>query len=267
MIKINVQSSFEDIDKAVVEHSKTNEIEFDIVWTSNQTKEKIFYLVNELLIKHNIEKYSDDILYILMELVSNAVKARYFHIITVRTLRELYPDYNFKIDTDEYLYDIDIMNTYSDIVKDPESKQKLRETIRREHQVINDLDNNIDIFSNPRNEYILSLREKSKKKMVVRLLIKLCDNSLDFIIVNDAPLIMIQKTRIDSKRLTFKQYYLENMSDKFFLEQLDHTEGAGFGLALCDLRLYKCSLCPDECLKIYGYKNKTYSQLSFPIKN
>ena len=57
------------------------------------------------------------------------------------------------------------------------------------------------------------------------------------------------------------------MTENFFMEQLDNSESAGFGLALCDLRLYNNGLNPREHLKIYDENNKTYSKLILPIKH
>ena len=36
-----------------------------------------------------------------MELISNGIKARYLHIITIKCLKNLYPSYNQKIDKEE----------------------------------------------------------------------------------------------------------------------------------------------------------------------
>ena len=98
------------------------------------------------------------------------------------------------------------------------------------------------------------------------MIIEIRKNNIEFTIINDSPLIMINKTRIDSKRLTFKEYYNKGMTENFFMEQLDNSESAGFGLALCDLRLYNNGLNPHEHLKIYDENNKTYSKLILPIK-
>ena len=267
MLEINSQSNLDEIRKIVSKISK-EAIEFDIVWLNFITRRKIVFLVTEILKKYNIEKYNEDAVYILRELISNGIKARYLHIITVKSLRESYPSYNQKIDKDEYFNDNEIMNQYSDIFKEEENKEKLRRLIKLEKSLIKDMDenNDINILKDERYKELLSFRENTKNKLIIKLIIEVKKNNIEFTVINDSPLIMINKTRIDSKRLTFKEYYNKSMTENFFIEQLDNSESAGFGLALCDLRLYNNGLNPHEHLKIYDENNKTYSKLILPIK-
>ena len=106
----------------------------------------------------------------------------------------------------------------------------------------------------------------SKMKQSILEILKKEGYIKDFEIINDAPLTMISRTRIDSKRLTFKEYYNNDLVEKFFTEQLDNSESAGFGLALCDLRLFNQTLEPHDHLKIYDENHKTHSKLILPIK-
>lgn len=267
MLEINSQSSLDDIKKIVSKISK-EAIEFDIVWLNFITRREIIFLITEILKKYNIEKYNEDASYILMELISNGIKARYLHIITVKSLRDSYPSYNQKIDKDEYFKDNEIMNQYSDIFKEEKNKEKLRRLIKLEKSLIKDMDenNDINILKDERYKELLSFRENTKNKLIIKLIIEVKKNNIEFTVINDSPLIMINKTRIDSKRLTFKEYYNKSMTENFFIEQLDNSESAGFGLALCDLRLYNNGLNPHEHLKIYDENNKTYSKLILPIK-
>lgn len=267
MLEINSQSNLDDIKKIVSKISK-EAIEFDIVWLNFITRREIIFLITEILKKYNIEKYNEDASYILMELISNGIKARYLHIITVKSLRDSYPSYNQKIDKDEYFKDNEIMNQYSDIFKEEKNKEKLRRLIKLEKSLIKDMDenNDINILKDERYKELLSFRENTKNKLIIKLIIEVKKNNIEFTVINDSPLIMINKTRIDSKRLTFKEYYNKSMTENFFIEQLDNSESAGFGLALCDLRLYNNGLNPHEHLKIYDENNKTYSKLILPIK-
>lgn len=267
MLKIDSQTNLDDI-REVVSKSGKEFVEFDIVWLNFITKRKIVFLIGEILKKHNIEKYNDDTIYILMELISNAIKARYLHIITIKSLRASYPSYNQKIDTDEYFNESEIMAQYSDIFKEEENKEKLKSLMLLEKSLIKDLDenHNAKILQDDKYKELLSFRENTKKKFIIKLIIEIKKNNIEFTVINDSPLIMINKTRIDSKRLTFKEYYDKRMTENFFMEQLDNSESAGFGLALCDLRLYNNNLNPKEHLKIYGENNKTHSKLILPIK-
>lgn len=267
MLEINSQSNLDDIKKIVSKISK-EAIEFDIVWLNFITRREIIFLITEILKKYNIEKYNEDASYILMELISNGIKARYLHIITVKSLRDSYPSYNQKIDKDEYFKDNEIMNQYSDIFKEEKNKENLRRLIKLEKSLIKDMDenNDINILKDERYKELLSFRENTKNKLIIKLIIEVKKNNIEFTVINDSPLIMINKTRIDSKRLTFKEYYNKSMTENFFIEQLDNSESAGFGLALCDLRLYNNGLNPHEHLKIYDENNKTYSKLILPIK-
>ena len=267
MLKIDSQTNLDDIRKVVSKIGK-EAIEFDIIWLNFIARRKIVFLIGEILKKYNIEKYNDDIIYILRELITNAIKARYLHIIAIKSLRLSNPSYNQKIDKEEYFNDNEIMIQYSDLFKEEKNKEKLKKLIKLEKSLIKDMDenNNINILEDERYKELLSFRENDKNKFITKLIIEIKKNNIEFTIINDSPLIMINKTRIDSKRLTFGEYYNKGMTENFFMEQLDNSESAGFGLALCDLRLYNNNLNPKEHLKIYDENNKTYSKLILPIK-
>ena len=261
---IDSKTNIEEINKYIKNHKK-EPIKFNITWLNNDSKKRINYILEEILKKYNITKYTNDCIYIIMELIANAIKARYLHIITIRTLIERFPEFVSKIENNEYFDDYDIMSEYSNIIKDEESTSQLKEFIKLENKLIKDIDNNIEIDKNKYSK-LLSCDYELKKKLEINLIIKLNKNNIEFEIVNDAPLTMISRTRIDSKRLTFKEYYSKNLIEKFFTEQLDNTESAGFGLALCDLRLFNQNLEPHNHLKIYDENHKTHSKLILPIK-
>ena len=267
MIKIDSRTNLDDIRKVVSKIGK-EEAEFDIVWLDFITRRKIVFLVSEILKKYNIEKYNDDTIYILKELITNAIKARYLHIIAIKSLRCAYPSYNQKIDEDKYFNDSEIMAQYSEAIKEEENKEKLKRLMNMEKILINEMDetNNANVLKKEKYKELLDFRENTKKKFIIKLIVEIKKNNMELTVINDSPLIMINKTRIDSKRLTFGEYYNKGMTENFFMEQLDNSESAGFGLALCDLRLYNNNLNPKEHLKIYDENNKTYSKLILPIK-
>ena len=267
MIKIDSRTNLDDIRKVVSKIGK-EEAEFDIVWLDFITRRKIVFLVSEILKKYNIEKYNDDTIYILKELITNAIKARYLHIIAIKSLRCAYPSYNQKIDEDKYFDDSEIMAQYSEAIKEEKNKEKLKRLLNMEKILINEMDetNNANVLKKEKYKELLDFRENTKKKFIIKLIAEIKKNNIELTVINDSPLIMINKTRIDSKRLTFGEYYNKGMTENFFMEQLDNSESAGFGLALCDLRLYNNNLNPKEHLKIYDENNKTHSKLILPIK-
>ena len=267
MIKIDSRTNLDDIRKVVSKIGK-EEAEFDIVWLDFITRRKIVFLVSEILKKYNIEKYNDDTIYILKELITNAIKARYLHIIAIKSLRCAYPSYNQKIDEDKYFDDSEIMAQYSEAIKEEKNKEKLKRLLNMEKILINEMDetNNANVLKKEKYKELLDFRENTKKKFIIKLIAEIKKNNMELTVINDSPLIMINKTRIDSKRLTFGEYYNKGMTENFFMEQLDNSESAGFGLALCDLRLYNNNLNPKEHLKIYDENNKTHSKLILPIK-
>ena len=267
MIKIDSRTNLDDIRKVVSKIGK-EAAEFDIVWLDFITRRKIVFLVSEILKKYNIEKYNDDTIYILKELITNAIKARYLHIIAIKSLRCAYPSYNQKIDEDKYFDDSEIMAQYSEAIKEEKNKEKLKRLLNMEKILINEMDetNNANVLKKEKYKELLDFRENTKKKFIIKLIVEIKKNDMELTVINDSPLIMINKTRIDSKRLTFGEYYNKGMTENFFMEQLDNSESAGFGLALCDLRLYNNNLNPKEHLKIYDENNKTYSKLILPIK-
>ena len=267
MIKIDSRTNLDDIRKVVSKIGK-EAAEFDIVWLDFITRRKIVFLVSEILKKYNIEKYNDDTIYILKELITNAIKARYLHIIAIKSLRCAYPSYNQKIDEDKYFNDSEIMAQYSEAIKEEKNKEKLKRLLNMEKILINEMDetNNANVLKKEKYKELLDFRENTKKKFIIKLIVEIKKNDIELTVINDSPLIMINKTRIDSKRLTFGEYYNKGMTENFFMEQLDNSESAGFGLALCDLRLYNNNLNPKEHLKIYDENNKTHSKLILPIK-
>ena len=261
---IDASTSIEEIQEYIKNHKK-EPIKFYITWLDNITKQKIIFIIEEILRKYKIEKYANDAVYIIMELISNAIKARYLHIITIKILEEKFPQFTKKIESREYFDDYDIMSEYSNILKDDDTKNELKEYIRLENKLIKDIDNNIPIDEVKYSKLILC-NQDIKNKLTIKLLSRINKNDIYFEIVNDAPLTMISRTRIDSKRLTFKEYYNKNLIEKFFTEQLDNSESAGFGLALCDLRLFNQNLEPHNHLQIYDENNKTHSKLILPIR-
>ena len=267
MLKIDSQTNLDDIKKVVPKIGK-EAIEFDIIWLNFITRRKTVFLVGEILKKYNIEKYNDDTIYILKELITNAIKARYWHIIAIKSLKIFSPSYSQKIDEDKYFEYGEIMAKYSEIIKDEENKEKLKKLLNLEKILINEMDekNNANILKDEKYKELIDFMENTKNKFIIKLIIEIKKNNIEFTVINDSPLIMIDKTRIDSKRLTFSEYYNKGMTENFFMEQLDNSQSAGFGLALCDLRLYNNNLNPKEHLKIYDEDNKTYSKLILPIK-
>ena len=141
---IDAQISTEDILKYIKNHKK-EPVKFNIIWLDNITKQKVIFIVEEILKKYNIDKYTNDAIYIIMELISNAIKARYLHIITIKILKEKFPNFISQIENDEYFNDYDIMSEYSNILKDDDTKNKLKEYIKLENTLIKDIDNNIEI--------------------------------------------------------------------------------------------------------------------------
>ncbi|MDO7021676.1 hypothetical protein Q5M86_12935, partial [Brachyspira innocens] len=109
---IDASTSIEEIQEYIKNHKK-EPIKFYITWLDNITKQKIIFIIEEILRKYKIEKYANDAVYIIMELISNAIKARYLHIITIKILEEKFPQFTKKIESREYFDDYDIMSEYS----------------------------------------------------------------------------------------------------------------------------------------------------------
>lgn len=264
MIVVELTEDKEELKKAALKIEK-EKIECHTTWLTSKAKSKLRFFIAEILKKISLDKYIDDATYIVMELVFNAIKARYAHIITMRNLRMLLPQYKEKYDKDKYLENEDIMFQYIRILKDNMTKEELKNIIKMENNLFKDIDHNADI---PENKYerLKSFKYDAKKRFVIKITAEKKNRNMVFGIISDSPLTMISKTRIDSKRLTFREYYKNNAVDKFFLEQLDNSEIAGFGLALSDLRLLKLGLDPKEHLIIYAKQNQTFAKLILPIK-
>ena len=151
---IDSKTDIEEINKYIKNHKK-DPIKFHITWLDNASKQRINFILEEILKKYNISKYTNDAHYIIMELISNAIKARYLHAITINTLIEKFPDFIEKIKNEEYFDDYDIMSEYSNILKDEETIKQLKEFIKLENNLIKDIDNNIEIDENKYSKLLL----------------------------------------------------------------------------------------------------------------
>ncbi len=260
----NNNTKIDDI-KYIISNIDNTPIEYNFVFVNKTTKNNIIFLIKELFNKYNIIYYENDIIDILMELISNAIKAVYSNIIVTEDLKEKYIEYKDKIDSKEYIYDENIMNKYYEMINEDEYKIKLRKFIRVENSLLKDIDNNIDISKNEKYSRLLPYRKNNEEKFTIKLIVEIVNNHIKFTVINNSPLIKTNKNRIEKKREVFKDYYSKGLVDNFFLEQLDNTESAGFGLAICDLKLYNNNIAPYDHLKIFDLGNKTHSVLIIPI--
>ena len=106
----NNNTKIDDI-KYIISNIDNTPIEYNFVFVNKTTKNNIIFLIKELFNKYNIIYYKNDIIDILMELISNAIKAVYSNIIVTEDLKEKYIEYKDKIDSKEYIYDENIMIT------------------------------------------------------------------------------------------------------------------------------------------------------------
>lgn len=250
-----------EVIKASVSNIDREAVECDIAWLTSRVKSNLIFFINEMLKYLSLNKYIEDAGYIIIELISNAIKARYAHIITIRNLKMLFPQYKEKFDNDEYLNDIEIMFQYSRILQDEITKSDMKEIIKMENDFFQDTSDNIKKY-----DRLMSFRYDTKKEFAVKIIAEKSKRDIIFTVESDSPMTMISRTRVEAKRMIFREYYNNNSIEKFFLEQLDTSEGAGFGLALVDLRLLMLGLEPKKHLIIDSKGNQTFAKLILPMK-
>lgn len=264
MIKINLRESI-DLIKESLENSSDKALECDLIGLTKNGKDKIRFLINYISKKYLIEKYSEDLCYIILEIIVNALKADYAHLITITNLKMLKNKYREKIDDGSYLYDSQIMTEYTEILKDESTKEEVKDMINLEGEVFKNLEKGRYDEVNKKYERLHFFKEAfNNKPVIIKFYIIDKEDRVIFRIKNNSPLTISSRTRIDTKRITFKEYYDNSVVDRFFLEQIDSSESAGFGIALIDLRLLNFSLNPFKHFFIYSKGQNTYSEIIIP---
>lgn len=265
MKEINFRDTDEKIINDILSSEYSDTLTADIIGLTSNGKHKVRVFIHTTLKKYNLECFTIDTTDIIFELLFNAIKALYSHVLTITNLKMLHPEFLQFIKDSSYLYNSKMMQKYNEIQADPINRAEVKEIMQLEGRLFNDLDHNN--FSNVyKFKRLRFFKDCGLKNNAIKIRFEYKDDFVIFSILNEAPITYYAISRIREKRTTFREYYNNNKVDKFFIERLDNTESAGFGIALIDLRLLTLGLEPEKHFRVIDDKNGTLSMLKLPIK-
>jgi len=230
-----------------------------------------------------IESYLDDIGACVDELIKNAVKANYKHLLIVDALqRQFQSQYKDKSDEQikEYIKDIlkdkikfDTLATI--VLKKEDIGIKVREVLNQEGTFLmikNKAYEEKRALSIDEIELIKKLRlfvalQNKLKEYDIRIILKieLRDDFIYIEITNTAPIISQDLQRIYSKREEYKKYKLAGREYEFFINNIDTSDsGFGLGYAKIDSYLYNLGIDAEKAVTVISINNTT-AMLSIPV--
>jgi len=230
-----------------------------------------------------VEQYLDDIGACVDELIKNAVKANYKHLLIIEALqRQFQLQYKDKTtkQVQEYIKDIlkdkiQFDTLASIVLKKENIAQKVREVLNQEGAFLliknkafseNRLLTTDDLQSIEKLKLFVELQEKLKQYDIrIILKIELRDNYIYIEIINTAPILSHDLQRIYTKREEYRRYKEEGREYEFFINNIDTSDsGFGLGYAKIDSYLYNLGIDPDKAVTIISINNTT-AMLSIPV--
>lgn len=233
----------------------------------------------------DVEHYLDDIGACVDELIKNAVKANYKHLLVVEALqRQFRLQYKDKTEAQVQEYIKDILkdkiqfDTLASIVLKKENiAQKVREVLNQEGVFLviknkavseNRSLTNDDLQAIKELKLLQELQQKLKQYDIrIILKIELRDNYIYIEITNTAPILSHDLQRIYSKREEYRKYKEEGREYEFFINNIDTSDsGFGLGYAKIDSYLYNLGIDPDKAVTVISINNTT-AMLSIPVES
>ncbi|MCX8122785.1 MAG: hypothetical protein N3F66_01305 [Spirochaetes bacterium] len=231
-----------------------------------------------------IEQYLDDIGACVDELIKNAVKANYKHLLIVEALqRQFQLQYKDKTQTQVQEYIKDILkdkiqfDTLASIVlKKQNIAQKVREALNQEGAFLiiknkayseNRQLNKEELETINKLKLFVTLQQQLKQYNIrIILKIELRDNYIYIEITNTAPILSHDLQRIYTKREEYRKYREEGREYEFFINNIDTSDsGFGLGYAKIDSYLYNLGIDPDKAVTVISINNTT-AMLAIPVE-
>lgn len=231
-----------------------------------------------------VEQYLDDIGACVDELIKNAVKANYKHLLIVEALqRQFQIQYKDKTDIQVKEYINDILkdkiqfDTLASIVLKKENiALKVREALNQEGTFLviknkayseNRTLSREELDSIKKLKLFIALQNKLKQYDIrIILKIELRDNFIYIEITNTAPILSHDLQRIYTKREEYRRYKQEEREYEFFINNIDTSDsGFGLGYAKIDSYLYNLGIDPDKAVTVISINNTT-AMLSIPVE-
>ncbi|MGB4267667.1 MAG: hypothetical protein WBK20_00650 [Spirochaetota bacterium] len=230
-----------------------------------------------------VEQHLDDIGACVDELIKNAVKANYKHLLIVEALqRQFQLQYKDKTtqQVQEYIKDIlkdkiQFDTLASIVLKKENIAQKVREVLNQEGTFLliknkafseNRTLSNDDLQSIEKLKLFVELQQKLKQNDIrIILKIELRDDYIYIEVTNTAPILSHDLQRIYAKREEYRRYKEEGKEYEFFINNIDTSDsGFGLGYAKIDSYLYNLGIDPDKAVTVISINNTT-AMLSIPV--
>lgn len=252
---------------------------------TRKAREQIYNAGLAIFKAADVEYYLDDIGACVDELIKNAVKANYKHLLVVEALqRQFQLQYKDKTEAQVQEYIKDILkdkiqfDTLASIVLKKENiAQKVREILNQEGVFLNIKNKaasenrsltNDDLQAIKKLKLLVELQQKLKQYDIkIILKIELRDNYIYIEITNTAPILSQDLQRIYTKREEYRKYKEEGREHEFFIHNIDTSDsGFGLGYAKIDSYLYNLGIDPDNAVTVISINNTT-AMLSIPVES
>lgn len=250
---------------------------------TRKAREQIFKAGLEIFKEARVGQHLEDIGACVDELIKNAVKANYKHLLIIEALqRQFKLQYKDKSEAQirehikEIVKDKIHFDTLASIVLKKENlAYKVREVLNQEGIYL--LLKNKAYMENRSlhtheieqiNQLKLFLTmQNNLKKYDIKILLKveLLDDYIYIEIINTAPIISHDLKRIYSKREEFRKYKNEGIEHEFFINNIDTSDsGFGLGYAKIDSYLYNFRIDPERAVTIISINNTT-AMMAIPV--
>ncbi len=262
---IDLHNSDEFISTAIKE-SKLNSVEAYVRVFTKRGKSSIRIMIKSFLQKNKIPKeYHNDIVESLFELIYNALKANYSHIYSIQMLTMKFPEItNAMEDGFLLLLDEDMRQQYLSLRKSPFVKDIVKTLMKLEANLIKEWDAG-GVVDVARYEALHSFKRILQKPVRIKIRLSRQDHMCKCSVFNQAPITLLDLSRVRQKRMVFRDYYDKGVLHKFYEENLDESESAGFGATLIDLRLLEMGLEPYDHFSITTDGFTTKASIRFAV--
>ncbi len=237
----------EEFIATTIKESKRNSVEAYVRVFTKRGKANIRTMIRSFLSKNNMpDEYHNDIIESLFELIYNALKANYSHIYSIQMLTMQFPELSDAMEDGHLLLlDEEMRQNYLQLRKSPFVKDIVKTLMKLEARLIKEWDSNAVIDVN-KYEALHSFKRILQKPVRIKIRLSRQDNLCKCSVFNQSPITLLDLSRIRQKRIIFREYYDRGILHKFYEENLDESESAGFGATLIDLRLLEMGLEPYD---------------------
>ncbi len=263
---IDLYSNDEFITSSIMDSRESCAEAYVRVFTK-RGKESIRTMIKAFLKKNHVPKeFHNDIIESLFELIYNALKANYSHIYSLQMLTMEFPEIEEVMD--EYghilLLDEEMRQNYLSLRKSPFVKDIVKTLMKLEAKLIKEWDAGKDIDIS-KYEALHSFKRIVAKPVRIKIRLSRQDNICKCSVYNQAPITLLDLSRVRQKRMIFREYYDRGILNKFYEENLDESESAGFGATLIDLRLLEMGLEPYDHFTITTDGFATKASIRFAV--